>query len=281
VSIQAVAWALEQDLPARPKLVLVSIANHADHRTGYCWLKAETIADEASCSPRGVFNFVGDLIRNGFIRRSQKKGDDGKQRANDYWILFDREPVEWNGDRPKAAPEEVDDDSADAEAAPDDTTISGDPHAPGASGETPAEAPPDPVEKPPGAVGPHAPACSRKDSEEPSKTKPEKSGADNRFAAPPRSYHAPPIVPEPQGATHTQTNARLFVIKGSRAWDAWMDHRLRVEAKRSCPTYRKFIEGLGMRDGWDFPTLFPPGGETGKESAEAGTGTDPPAKKTA
>ena len=31
MSIQAVGWALEQELPARPKLVLVSIANHANH----------------------------------------------------------------------------------------------------------------------------------------------------------------------------------------------------------------------------------------------------------
>ena len=88
MSIQAVAWALDQDLPARPKLVLVAIANHADHTNGYCWLKAETIAREASCSPRSVYNFVGALVRNGYMRKALRKGEDGKQRANDYWIMF-------------------------------------------------------------------------------------------------------------------------------------------------------------------------------------------------
>src|SRR5690349_3688223 len=95
MSIQAVAWALDQDLPARPKLVLVSIANHANHTDGYCWLKVETIAAEASCSERAVYNFIGDLIRNGFIRKAPRKGEDGKQRANDYWILINRPAAEW------------------------------------------------------------------------------------------------------------------------------------------------------------------------------------------
>ena len=65
MSIQAVAWALDQDLPARPKLVLVSIANHASHTDGYCWLKAETIAQEAACTPRSVYTYIGGLVRTG------------------------------------------------------------------------------------------------------------------------------------------------------------------------------------------------------------------------
>ena len=77
MSIQAVAWVLDrEELPARPKLVLVAIANHANHTDGYCWLKAETIAKEAACSPRAVFNFVGALIRNGYLRKAPARGAD-------------------------------------------------------------------------------------------------------------------------------------------------------------------------------------------------------------
>jgi hypothetical protein len=121
MSIQAVAWALEQDLPARPKLVLVSIANHANHVDGYCWLKAETIAKEAACTPRSIYNFVGALIRNGFIRKALRKGDDGKQRATDYWILFDREEKEWAHDAHLES-NEADDDPSEIDPSTEDAT---------------------------------------------------------------------------------------------------------------------------------------------------------------
>jgi hypothetical protein len=271
MSIQAVAWALEQDLPARPKLVLVSIANHADHRTGYCWLKAETIAGEAACTPRAVYNFVGDLIRNGFIRKALRKGDDGKQRATDYWILFERTDAPWLKDRQPG------EDDADADATTDSV-----PHEHGASGETENEPGSEVVDIPAGSSGPHEHACIRKESiDEPSKTKPEKSEPGSPLAAALRSYKPPPIAPEPQGATHTQTNERIFVIAGTRAWDAWMHYRRTVQRKPGCHTYRKFVEGVGWREGWDFPSLFPPAAETGKESAEGSKATGPPSQKTA
>jgi hypothetical protein len=273
MSIQSVGWALGQDIPARPKLVLVAIANHADHTDGYCWLRAETIAKEAACSPRGVFNFVGDLIRNGYIRKQQRRGDDNKQRANDYWILFDREPAEWIKDRTAS---EADDDEGGEVGA----TTSGEPDAPGACGSEGETDAVEPVEKAPGAVGPHARTCSRKDSEEPSKTNLQRTEP-SVFSRAPRGYAAPPIAPEPQGATHTQTNERIFVIAGTRAWDAWMAYRREVQRKPGCPTYRKHIEGVGHREGWDFPSLFPPRRETAKESGEQGSGADPPSQKPA
>jgi hypothetical protein len=274
MSIQAVAWALEQNIPARPKLVLVAIANHADHTDGYCWLRAETIASEAACSPRGVFNFVGDLIRNGYLRKQQRKGDDNKQRANDYWILFHREAAEWIKDRAPGEPD--DDDVGDA-----DTTTSGEPDAPGACGSACGQDAVVLVENAPGAVGPHAPACSRKDSEEPSKTNLQRTEPEASFARAPRSYAPPPVAPEIQGATHKQTNERVFVIKGTRAWDAWMAYRRDVERKNGCNTYRQHIEGVGHREGWDFPSLFPPRRETGQESGEQASGADPPSQKPA
>lgn len=255
MSIQAVAWALEQDLPARPKLVLVSIANHADHRTGYCWLRTETIAEEASCSPRGVFNFIGDLIRNGYIRKAPKRGDDGKQRANDYWILFDRAPEKWTSDRSAGREADAEDitDADVSEADPPQDVVP--PDAPGAGGEDAPPTAPEPVEMHAGAVGPHAPACSHTDSAEPSKTNPK--SAREGFGAPPRSYRPPP-PPQPvaQGAI-IGTNARIFVIKGTRAWDAWMAERLRTRGMASAPTTRHVVDGRS-REGWFFPTLFPP-----------------------
>lgn len=270
MSIQAVAWALEQNLPARPKLVLVSIANHADHTSGYCWLKAETIATEAACTPRAVYNFVGDLIRNGFVRKALRKGDDGKQRATDYWILFNRSPdAVWIKDRQPG--EEVEDD-----------TISSEPHEQHSAGYNELEAPSEPVDIPAGSSGPHESTFLRKslDSSEPSKTNP-KSDSVPDFSAAPRTYRAPPIAPEVQGSTSTEIPQRVFVYVGTRAWEAWLDHNKRTRGMRSNPTTRSFIEKVGWRDGWYFPSLFPPSPEEKKESTEEGRAQAPPLKKPA
>jgi hypothetical protein len=99
MSIQAVAWALEQDIPARPKLVLISLANHADHVDGYCWLRAETIAREGACQVRSVPRFVDALVAHGYVKKQQRRGDDGRQRANDYWLLFAENKILWTARR--------------------------------------------------------------------------------------------------------------------------------------------------------------------------------------
>jgi hypothetical protein len=268
MSIQAVAWALEQDLPARPKLVLVSIANHANHKDGYCWLRIDTIAEEASCSPRGVFNFIGDLVRNGYIRKAPRKGEDGKQRANDYWILLDREPADWVSDRSAAGDEDAAEASADDAAEPQDVV---EPHAPGAVGETGDKAvenpPRHPVEKPVRAVGPHAPACSRIDSEEPSKTKPKITPIGER---PPRGYARPPAVPPPaQGSTTSDgSSAPIFVFVGTPAYDAWA--RYREAERRAQGDPRPFrLRTCRQGDwGWYFPTLFPPQAQAPPEAQQ-------------
>lgn len=50
---------------------------------------------------------------------------------------------------------------------------------------------------------------------------------------------------------------RVFVIEGTKAWAAWMTYRRNVEGKPSCPTTSHIVEGRS-RDGWWFPSLFPP-----------------------
>lgn len=107
MSIQAVAWALEQDFGYTTpkgrqtsahgaKLVLISLCNHADHKTGHCWPSASTIAKEASCNIRSVYRLIGALERNGFIEvKRNRGGKDNKQRSNNYWIRFDRPTAPW------------------------------------------------------------------------------------------------------------------------------------------------------------------------------------------
>ena len=45
----------------------------------------------------------------------------------------------------------------------------------------------------------------------------------------------------------------MFVTKGTRAWDAWLAHK----GVRSMPS--KSSPLAGGKEGWWFPTLWPPG----------------------
>jgi len=271
VSIQAVAWALEQDLPARPKLVLVSIANHADHTNGYCWLKAETIAAEAACTVRSVYRFVGGLRRNGYLRRAPRKGADGKQRANDYWLLFDRAEAPWDWgasteDDDINAVDESAEDAAEPQDVdePHDTVSLGETASPGDTGVTRQGSDVHAVSRGPGDSG-----VSRY-MNQPSKTNPketEDSAPRARSAFVPRNYKPPP--PEPQGST-SDTDKRVFVYEGTRAWDAWVAERKRTRGVAWTLTTTRVVDGKSKR-GWWFPSLFPP---------DARPGTGPPTTAT-
>jgi hypothetical protein len=88
MSIQAVAWALEQYIPkAIAKLVLVSLANHADHANGRCYPRVEMIAHEASCSARSVQRYTRYLAERGFVI-IEESFEDGRRRQNTYWLLM-------------------------------------------------------------------------------------------------------------------------------------------------------------------------------------------------
>ena len=267
MSIQAVAWALDQDLPARPKLVLVSIANHANHTDGYCWLKAETIAGEAACTPRSVYRFVGGLVRNGYLRKALKKGDDGKQRANDYWMLFNREDAAWDWgallgdgrdtDEPQDANQEAPQEDAPDQAVenietqdvalPHDTVSPGDDAAPVES---------EPVDKHVLSCGPGDSTFTRKNTAEPSKTNPLDARA---RGAVPRTYRPPPPEPpQPVGSIVGRQAELIFVYEYTRAYEAWA----KVKAAENGINHwhmvvTKVVDGRA-RSGWYFPTLFPP-----------------------
>lgn len=269
MSIQAVAWALEQDLPARPKLVLVSIANHANHVDGMCWLKAETIAKEAACTPRSVYTFVGGLVRNGFIRKELRRGEDGKQRANDYWILFDRAEAEWDWgahpDEDMAEGASAGEPSSEADAPTDG--VPSEPISPGES-EQPGERHDSrqPVDIHAPSRGPSEGAFTRKRIAEPSESNPKASRAGARVQDRAlRAYRAPP--PQPLGADPGLPTKQVFVYEGSRAYETWSKHMARQMGIRNWHLVtRANIDGQ-WRSGWYFATLFPP---------EDPKSTDPP-----
>jgi hypothetical protein len=248
MSIQAVAWALEQDFSYTTpkgrqtsahgaKLVLISLANHADHTSGHCWPSSETIARESSCNVRSVYRLIAALERNGFIDVKRVRGGSGKQRSNNYWIRFDRTPSSWQFF------EDEEDDQSD--------TVSRDSEV-----ETEAESATESPGQSDIGVTPYI-------TLEPSVVEPSA-----REAPPP----APPVpvrfdnrkreIERQKAADEERRPKRVFVIEGTRAWKAWDAHR-RAELKAqgdsrwkmiSSPIPTTWHEG---KCGWHFPTLFP------------------------
>jgi hypothetical protein len=108
MSVQALSWAIEQQLPAKPKLALIALANHAEPGTGYCHFETATIAREASTSPAGLWRYLGALERNGYLSKTIRKTKRGDER--DYWLAFSRNELEawaWGTDASDPEPAEA------------------------------------------------------------------------------------------------------------------------------------------------------------------------------
>lgn len=91
MTTQSVAWAIEQQLPGTAKLVLMALANSADHTNGYCHFDVSMVAHEASVQANSLWRYLGALERNGYVTRDDVKTANGERR--DYWLCFDRDPA--------------------------------------------------------------------------------------------------------------------------------------------------------------------------------------------
>lgn len=91
MSIQAVAWALDQYIrDAATKLVLISLANYADKKTGECWPTVAKICEESCQSKSTVLRRLEWLIERGLVVKIAVKEESGRQRANIYRLVLAR-----------------------------------------------------------------------------------------------------------------------------------------------------------------------------------------------
>ncbi len=247
MSFQAVAWAFnQQDVKGTAKLVLVALCERADKHTGHCWPGMRQIAEDASCSERAAYLYIAALKRNGFIEVRNVRGSDGRQRANNYWILFDRPEAPWISDKRKeSGPDSVvpndDDDTTDCE-----------PTAESAVGESAPE-----MQKDSG--GPTANDCRRQESSasEPSELEPSARACERVPTAPAiidRQAKQREIDAQKEAtAEEARSENRVFpVIEGTAAWKAWVAHGHK-------PGLVTTIIVKGRHDrGWYFRSLWPP-----------------------
>ena len=87
MSIEAVSWALKQDLAPSEKLVLVSLADHHNRGTGLCIPSQSSIGEQTCMSVRTVQRHLKSLEAKGLITRAARFRPEGRGRTSDSYIL--------------------------------------------------------------------------------------------------------------------------------------------------------------------------------------------------
>lgn len=245
MSIAAMTWAFRQKVPPKPKVVLLALADQADERTGrVCYGKTdlEYLSEKCSVPLRTMVRCIGALVRNGYIIRESGQKE---RKANQYWLCLDREASEsinewvWLGpaaqETDDGEPQDVDDPHANMarDEAVEKTHESGAvPRAIGGVGRVSSLTKLHPRAR----EAPLSPSFSREAQDL------ERGIADFK------------VVAEAQGAP-------VFVIEGTRAWQAHCDDRRRRGLPGTLPTCTGTGKFAGKR-GWYMPTLFPKIDET-------------------
>lgn len=84
MSLKAVTWALDLELPPNEKLVLIAIVDHISPE-GYCWPSQERIARRASVSVRTVRTLIQKLEDRGILIRERYRANPSGARTTDAY----------------------------------------------------------------------------------------------------------------------------------------------------------------------------------------------------
>lgn len=87
MSIKAMNWAWEQQLPPVPKLTLLALADNADDH-GYCWPKMRTIAAKCCTSERTIQRTIKSLLNTGLLNKEARFDGAGRQVSNSYTLAL-------------------------------------------------------------------------------------------------------------------------------------------------------------------------------------------------
>lgn len=84
MSSRATSWAWGQDVPAIPKLVLLSLADHADREANSCFPSRKTIAAECGIGASTVTKAIHLLEEKGLLERVERHRENGSRTSNEY-----------------------------------------------------------------------------------------------------------------------------------------------------------------------------------------------------
>lgn len=85
MSTKALFWAMEQDIPPGPKLVLIMIADWYNKQHNYAWPKHSELAERTGYGVSTVKRHIEWLIKYGLVKK-EKQFWQGSQRANRYYL---------------------------------------------------------------------------------------------------------------------------------------------------------------------------------------------------
>lgn len=85
MSVAAVAWAFDQDLPPNEKIVLLALADCENGQSLACMPSQEHIAEKSSMSVRSVQRMLVKLEERGLIQRQKRNRPEG--RTSDFYVL--------------------------------------------------------------------------------------------------------------------------------------------------------------------------------------------------
>lgn len=82
MSIKAIAWAIEQDIHPRDKLVLIILANYANDKN-YAWPSVKTVMKNTGLKRSAIFEALNSLEAVGIITRTARtRKTDGRQTSS-------------------------------------------------------------------------------------------------------------------------------------------------------------------------------------------------------
>ncbi len=94
MSIAALKWAWSQQVPYKPKFVLVTLADQTDETTGrVCYQRTDVsfFVDKCGMPERSFYRCIAALVRQGYMARETKRGPGA---SPSYWLKLDRNPTE-------------------------------------------------------------------------------------------------------------------------------------------------------------------------------------------
>lgn len=94
MSISALNWAFDQDLPHAEKSVLVALAHRAD-KNGYCYPGQKTLATMTGASESTVRRAIKSLDQKGYLSREERRRKNGSRTSTGYHL-----PVTMTADLP-------------------------------------------------------------------------------------------------------------------------------------------------------------------------------------
>jgi hypothetical protein len=258
-------WAFDQELPPKPKVVLLALANRADRVTGMCFPGLDLLSRETSVPKRSLMRHLYALQRNGYIRIEKTRDDHGRQRNNTYYLQLDRNAAEW-GEWMWTRPE---DEVADAVDGPEPDVVDDDGN-PDGTEETdvtpgammaPGESEPSTCGKVPGAEchGDRVPSAIGGTPQTSSEPKSTTTDSQTRTPAVGFSRKAQDEAIERERIRElaAKASARTFVFENSDAWRSWCAYRKRTTGVGSLPVTTAEVDGKRRR-GWYLPSLYPP-----------------------